>query len=72
LPSESDVSIIVYNILGQQIIDLVSRIQSAGYHEVTFNANNLATGIYLYRIVAVAADGRSNTFIDAKKLMLMK
>ena len=71
LPSESKVKITVYNILGQQIKELLYTTESAGYHEVTFNASNLASGIYFYRIVAASADGKHN-FADTKKLILMK
>ncbi len=71
LPSESKISIIVYNILGQEIKTLLNTTESAGYHEVNFNAGNLASGIYFYRITAVSTDGKKE-FVDVKKLVLMK
>ncbi len=71
LPSMSKVVIKIYNLLGQEITTLLNSTESAGYKEIIFNANNLASGIYFYRIVATSADGR-NIFAETKKLILMK
>ena len=71
LPSESKVTIKIYNLLGQEIKELVNNTESAGYHEVNFNASNLASGIYFYRIVAASVDGKNN-FVDTKKFILLK
>ena len=71
LPSMSKVVIKIYNLLGQEIKTLLNSTESAGNHEVTFYANNLASGIYFCRISATSADGRK-TFADTKKLILMK
>lgn len=67
----SKVTIKVYNLLGQEIKQIVNSTESAGYHEVTFNASNLASGIYFYRLSATSVDGKNN-FADTKKLILMK
>jgi hypothetical protein len=71
LPTESKVTITVYNLLGQQIRELVNTFESAGYHEVNFNAASLASGIYFYRIVTSSADG-GKSYAATKKLILMK
>jgi photosystem II stability/assembly factor-like uncharacterized protein len=71
LPKISNVKIKLYNVLGQEIASLVDRTQNAGYHEVTWNASNKASGIYLYTIEAVSADGKGS-FHSAKKLILLK
>jgi photosystem II stability/assembly factor-like uncharacterized protein len=71
LPGISNVKIKIYNLLGQEIQSLVNETQNAGYHEVTWNASNKASGIYLYTIDATNADGKGN-FRSAKKLILMK
>ena len=71
LPFESKVTIKAYNLLGQEIKTLLNAIETAGYHEVTFSVNNLASGIYLYRITANSIDGKKE-FIDTKKLILLK
>jgi len=71
LPNESSVRIIVYNLIGQKISELVNGTQTAGYHEVTFNANNLSSGIYFYKIVA-SAKNSTKEFISTKKMLLLK
>ena len=71
LKSESKVSITIYNLLGQKITTLLISTVPGGYHLVNFNAGNLASGIYLYRITALSTYG-NNRFTDTKKLILMK
>ena len=55
----------VYNILGQEVTTLVNEEMGAGIHKVTFNANNLASGLYIYRL-------SGNNVNITKKMMLMK
>lgn len=71
LPSESKVTISIYNLLGQEVATLVNDVKSSGYHEVVFNAANLSSGVYLYRINAVSTSG-SKEFSNTKKLVLLK
>ena len=71
LPTESKVSVKIYNTLGQKVATLVNNTQVSGYHEVTFNANNLPSGVYFYTIMAHSSSG-SKEFISTKKLMLLK
>lgn len=59
------VNLRIYNLMGQEITSLVSGIKTAGTHTVTFNANNLPSGIYLYRLEV-------NDFVSIKKMMLLK
>jgi hypothetical protein len=65
IPKESNVKLVVYNILGEVVKTLVENKQKAGSYEVNFNASNLATGIYIYRIQA-------GSFVDVKKMILIK
>ncbi len=55
----------VYNVLGQKVATLVSGNLQAGTHEVNFNAANLSTGVYIYRL-------ESNNNIAIKKMILLK
>lgn len=71
IASDSRVNITVSNVLGQQVMELVNDIRSAGNHEITFNANNLSTGVYLYKINAISIDGKTN-FTNTRKMIFMK
>ncbi len=65
LPKASNVKLIIYNLLGQEVTTLVNSFNQAGKHSVNFNAANLASGVYIY---SIKADG----FTASKKLMLLK
>jgi hypothetical protein len=71
LPQESNVKVSIYSILGEELTQLVNTQQSAGYYNVTWNAHNLSSGIYLVRISANSINGNSN-FVDVKKMLLIK
>ncbi|MFZ1288901.1 MAG: YCF48-related protein, partial [Melioribacteraceae bacterium] len=63
IPKTEFVSLKVYDILGREISNLVSEKQSAGNYQIRFDASNLSSGIYLYRL-------QSGNFVDIKKLIL--
>jgi hypothetical protein len=65
LPKAARVQLKVYNVLGQEVATLVDGIVTAGQHSVSFNASNLASGIYLYKIAA-------GTFVSTRKMVLVK
>ncbi len=69
LPDKAQVSIEVYNITGQRIVQLVNESQSAGYHSVVFDAGTLSSGVYLYRFNAKSTN---QTFTKTGKMMLIK
>lgn len=52
IPSSSNVKLTVYNSLGKEVQTLVNENLKAGKYEVTFNANNLSSGVYYYRLTA--------------------
>jgi hypothetical protein len=70
LRSNSQVTMDVYDVLGHRVAELVNGQEAAGYYEVEFNATNLSSGVYFYRIKAKAEDGSS--FNQVRKLILMK
>jgi len=65
LPEESDVSLKVFDMLGREVADLAKEKWAAGIHSVSFDAQNLPNGIYLYKLNA-------GNFVDIKKMVLMK
>ena len=65
VPRHSQVSLILYNILGQTIATLVDKQLPAGEYQVTLNGDRLSSGVYFYRIVA-------GDFVQARKLVLLK
>jgi hypothetical protein len=74
LPEAGDVTLTVFNILGQRVVDLVDQFQEAGGHEVVWegkdaSGSSVASGMYFYRI---KVKGEANTFEQSKKMMLLK
>lgn len=69
IPEMSNISIEVYNVIGENVASLVNQTLNAGYHKINFNASNLPSGTYIYQLKAT---GQSGTFVDAKKMLLMK
>ncbi len=65
LPQKSAVTLKVYNVLGMEVATLFAGVQEAGEHSATFNAANLASGVYFYRL---QAGGLSVT----RKMVFMK
>lgn len=65
LPKATQVKLTVYNVLGQQITVLVNGTLTQGSHHYTFDAQNLASGIYLYRI-------ESKGFSQIRQMILLK
>lgn len=72
LPHLSDVTLKVYNILGQEVITLVNEQQPAGNYEVSFDAANLSSGIYLYKIQAGPSSDSGQGYTDVKKMILLR
>jgi len=65
LPKSGDVSLVVYDLMGHEVAQLVKGHMDAGYHRVNFNAANLPSGVYIYRLQA-------GSYVNVKKLMLIK
>ena len=71
LPSASKVSIVVYNILGQKIRELIDDVEQSGNHIVRFDGSGLSSGIYFYSFAAQRLDNKQE-FSGVKKLTLLK
>lgn len=73
LPHRSAVQLTVFNTLGQKVTTLVQGEESAGYHEVTFDALAFSSGVYFYRLEAHHTDGgKAGDFVQTRKLVLLK
>ena len=70
LKENSKVTLSIYNMLGQKITTLLNKHLSSGFKTVKFDASNLSSGIYLYRLQATGDNGAS--FMNTKKMILMK
>ncbi|MCB0304690.1 MAG: T9SS type A sorting domain-containing protein, partial [Calditrichaeota bacterium] len=65
LAGVEDVSLEVFNVLGQKVATLVRQKQSAGKYQVNFDARDLSSGIYFYRLQA-------GKYVKVHKMILMK
>ena len=65
VPEASQVSIVVYNMLGQKMATLVNEVKSAGSYSLQFDASALSSGVYIYRLEA-------GSFVSTKKMTLVK
>jgi phosphatidylserine/phosphatidylglycerophosphate/cardiolipin synthase-like enzyme/DNA/RNA endonuclease YhcR with UshA esterase domain len=65
LPIANLVTLKAYNILGQEVATLVNEEMKAGSYTVNFNASNLSSGVYFYRLTA-------GSFVMNKKFTLLK
>jgi hypothetical protein len=65
VPATQYISLKVYNVLGEIVSTLVNGVQDAGYKSVEWNAANLPSGIYFYRL-------RAGSLNETKKLILLR
>jgi hypothetical protein len=71
LREESKVSLKVFNILGQQVTELVNEIQPMGIYKTNFGGNELASGVYFYEVHFTPINGNKD-FRSIKKMLLVK
>ncbi len=77
LPYDSEIELIIYDIMGREIKIFAKHNQSAGYQNLTWDGKNnngesLASGVYIYRIKAKSLNGNNEVFEKTAKLMLIK
>ena len=65
LPERSKVQLKIFNILGEEVKDLINEERTAGHYNYNWNANGLASGVYFYKLQA-------GDFVQTKKLILIK
>jgi photosystem II stability/assembly factor-like uncharacterized protein len=70
VPVDAEVTVKVFNTIGQEVGSLISGYYAAGIHNVDFNAGRLSSGIYFYSVEAKGTDGTS--FVKIRKMTLLK
>ena len=65
LPKSSVVRLTVYDMIGREVALLMNETRDAGVYEVKFDASNLSTGVYLYRLQA-------GSYVETRKLCLVR
>ena len=65
IPKASLVSLKIYDVLGNEVADLINKEMPAGNYSVNYNAHSLSSGVYFYRIQA-------GSFVETRKLVFMK
>jgi len=65
VPESSPVNIRIYDLTGQEVTVLVNEVKQPGTYEIEFNTQNLASGVYIYRMIA-------GSFVQVKKMSLLK
>lgn len=72
IPSMGLVQLSIYDILGKEITSLVNEEKPAGNYDVEFNANDLSSGVYFYRLQVYPANGGRGNFVETKKMILLR
>ena len=65
LPSRSEVSLIIFDLRGREVVRLVDEEKQAGLHSARWDASNVSSGIYFYRLTA-------GDFVQTRKMVLLK
>ena len=65
LPKDEFVSLTIYNLLGEKVMDVVNTFQKAGIYNITVDASNLSSGTYIYKM-------RAGDYHSVKKMILLK
>lgn len=65
IPKDGFVTLKIYNVLGSEVAELINTFKTAGKYDVSFNAENLPSGIYYYRL-------ESGSFVETRKMILLK
>ena len=73
LAEAAEVRLVIFNILGQEVARLLDETKRAGVHTITFDASDLSSGIYFYRLKASPTSvWRAGDFVRTRKMVLLK
>ncbi len=71
IKKESSVKVIIFNSIGQYVVTLVNKKQSAGTYTINFDGRRFASGVYFYSLMAKPDDG-SSEYRETRKMILLK
>jgi len=72
LPVQSNVELVVFNILGQQVATLANEVESGGIKYAVWNAGNNGSGLYFFRLRATPASDPTKPFSQVRRMLLVK
>ena len=72
LPTTANVTLKIYNAMGQEQVTLLSEKRNAGKYKYVWDANEFVSGVYFYQLVAYSAKATKKNFVETKKLILLK
>lgn len=75
IPRTSDISLRIYDAIGREVAILITGKMNAGIYKTNWNASDMPSGVYFYRLSVVPADswaGQSGSFVQSKKLIVIK
>jgi len=72
LPAASRVTITLYDVVGREVATLAEGIQLPGRRSVVLDGSDLASGVYYYRMQATALEGTAGSYVQTRKLLLLK
>jgi len=70
LADDASVSLKVFDVIGQEVLNVISSVLPAGVHSVSIDASGLNSGVYFYKLEAEAINGTK--FVEVKKMILTK
>ncbi|VAX20224.1 hypothetical protein MNBD_IGNAVI01-2287, partial [hydrothermal vent metagenome] len=72
IPEDGFVNLKIYDITGREVTTLVNRTQTKGRYQVNFDASNLSSGVYFYRIQSVPSSSSGRGFVKTMKMILLR
>jgi hypothetical protein len=72
IAAASHVVLKVYDLLGREVVTLVNETEDVGYKSVRWNAETIASGMYIYKLTATSTSDRTKSFVEVKKMMLVR
>jgi hypothetical protein len=72
LPERCLVSIKIYDVIGKETTTIMNKEKFTGEYEIGFNAATFPSGVYFYQLKVHPANGGADSFVETRKMLLMK